>query len=792
MSYKHNNKYIELTTNGQLFPTWILANFKKYKLENIVKDIDPCTKQSKNELRNYQKFLSSFLDYNGLYTDMLIYHGLGSGKTASAINIYNMLYNYTPGWNVYLLIKAALKQATWITDLNKWLQEDEKEHRFKNIKFISYDAPNADKAFMEAVRTSDSSKKSLYIFDEAHNFIRNVYSNISSKHGKRALTIYDYIIQDKRENEGVRVLLLSGTPAINTPFELALMFNLLRPGIFPRNEAQFNQYYVSSSGYAVLNSAKKNNFQRRIMGLVSYYVGATPDYFASKTINYVDVEMSDYQEDIYTFFETIEKKMALKARHQTSNTTYKSYTRQACNFAFPTIGQSISGETRPRPKNFKMNEKELSDIDKGKKKSKDNTSTEKYYNVQNYLDTVKNFETSFDDYLLKKHKQDKEENYTIIDDIKKYKDIYKSNYNNFIKQESKKSNLLVALYTCSSKFLNMIFNILKSNGPVLVYSNYVLMEGLDIFKIYLKYFSFIEFTEDNLDKNKDNFRYTEFHGGIDDKQRKINIDRYNNIDNKTGEIIKIMLISPAGAEGLSLMNTRQVHITEPYWHETRIIQMIGRALRICSHKDLPQKDRHVDIYKYKSVRKNNGLWTTDQQIEDIARTKENVIQSFLDAMKEVAVDCELNKPHNSLVQDYKCFQFEEKNLFNEQIAPAYKDDIVDDMRIDNGSNAITSKTEKIKVIKISAVILLSKKENDTKILENKDDSLENKENSSENSDIVYSQETNYWYNPDTQVIYDYDLFYPVGKIAIDDDKIPIKYNNAYVIDKMIPIPIITN
>ena len=31
-------------------------------------------------------------------------------------------------------------------------------------------------------------------------------------------------------------------------------------------------------------------FQRRIMGLVSYYIGATPDYYASKTINYIDPE----------------------------------------------------------------------------------------------------------------------------------------------------------------------------------------------------------------------------------------------------------------------------------------------------------------------------------------------------------------------------------------------------------------------------------------------------------------------------------------------------------------------
>ena len=38
--------------------------------------------------------MADFLDYRGPYRDALLYHNLGSGKTASAINIYNMLYNF--------------------------------------------------------------------------------------------------------------------------------------------------------------------------------------------------------------------------------------------------------------------------------------------------------------------------------------------------------------------------------------------------------------------------------------------------------------------------------------------------------------------------------------------------------------------------------------------------------------------------------------------------------------------------------------------------------------------------
>src|SRR5690606_29109200 len=158
-----------------------------------------------------------------------------------------------PGWNVFILTKASLRERPWMLELEKFLSKDEYEFRYKNIVFISYDSPIADKQFMDAIKNSDSTKKNMYIIDEVHLFIRNVYSNINSKKGKRAQVIYDYIINDKKENEGVRVILLSGTPAINIPFELALLFNLLRVDIFPKSEAKFNQIYVSSTGYPTIN-----------------------------------------------------------------------------------------------------------------------------------------------------------------------------------------------------------------------------------------------------------------------------------------------------------------------------------------------------------------------------------------------------------------------------------------------------------------------------------------------------------------------------------------------------------
>lgn len=79
--------YISLTQSGRLFPSFISANFKQYKLEEALKqpNNDPCSpkerehmKELKLELRKYQLFVSQFLDYRSIYKTILLYHGLGS------------------------------------------------------------------------------------------------------------------------------------------------------------------------------------------------------------------------------------------------------------------------------------------------------------------------------------------------------------------------------------------------------------------------------------------------------------------------------------------------------------------------------------------------------------------------------------------------------------------------------------------------------------------------------------------------------------------------------------------
>lgn len=779
----NKNVYPNLKVNGRIFPIWLLKNFKKYKLPEIIRkdNEDPCSIKTKLELKKYQEFIASYLDYNSPYHDILLYYGVGAGKSASILAIYNALYNATAGWNVFLLIKASLHDNPWEAEIKKWLQNDDYSSRYGKIKWIHYDSPYADREFLDEIKKTDTSLKNMYIIDEAHNFIRNVYSNITAQKGKRAVNIYDHIIQDKKDNQSTRIVLLSATPAINKPFELGLLFNLLRPDIFPKTEILFNQYFISTGDIQTLNPMTKNMFQRRIMGLVSYYIGATPDLYASQTIHLVDAKMSPYQTEIYNFFEETERNiMKYKIKMNKSSESYKTYTRQSSNFVFPNMSQEITGESRPRPSKFKINDNDLELL----YKTKDIKNIKKTLSSQNqmYFATLDRWKEQFDLYLDEIYNRDKKGSKNVKNDIETFKKY--DDYEQWVEKEDNKSELIKVMMKCSTKFTNIIFNLFKSKGPVLIYSNYVLIEGIDILKIYLKYFGFLSFTDPNA---KDYFKYGEFHNNIKREERKKAIQIEQHADNKYGKDIKIMLFSPAGAEGISLNNIRQVHITEPYWHEVRIVQMIGRGVRQCSHKDLPQSERHVDIYRYKTVKDNvkivetrDGqlvkkekvvisdpelLKTVDFEIEEMARTKNNLIQTFLDAIKEVAIDCVLNKEHNKLGSQYKCFQFNEVSMFDKNISPAYKENIIDDMKFDNGSNSTKTVTVRIKAIKIVGII----------------DGLDKEDKNIEN----------YWYNNESRVVYDYDLHFQIGKVKVDEEGIPIKIDkDVYVIDA-IPIPTIS-
>jgi archaellin len=140
--------------------------------------------------------------------------------------------------------------------------------------------------------------------------------------------------------------------------------------------------------------------------------------------------------------------------------------------------------------------------------------------------------------------------------------------------------------------------------------------------------------------------------------------------NVWGEFLRVFMITQSGAEGISLKNVRKVLIMEPFWNMVRMDQVIGRAVRTGSHQELPPEERTVEVYTFVSTftdaqlksnftlkREDNGL-TSDAYIMQIAESKNQIIQSFLDQMKMASVDCRAHAATNKLTtQGIKCYAF---------------------------------------------------------------------------------------------------------------------------------------
>ena len=102
------------------------------------------------------------------------------------------------------------------------------------------------------------------------------------------------------------------------------------------------------------------------------------------------------------------------------------------------------------------------------------------------------------------------------------------------------------------------------------------------------------------------------------------------------------MISQAGAEGLDFKFIRQVHILEPWYNLSRIEQIIGRAVRHCSHKNLPFEKRNVEIFLYGSRLENLREEAADLYVYRLAEIKAIKIGEVNRVLKEISVDCLLN------------------------------------------------------------------------------------------------------------------------------------------------------
>jgi hypothetical protein len=654
--------------------------------ENICKTMNNKTKQS---IFKYQEFLFNYmkdlnnqsnkdhkeLDNRGL----LIFHGLGSGKTTSGILLaescrnYNLLSDnehyktedeYTR--KVILMIPANLFYDPWIKEISskcfhnceirdaikKILNENIKQKKQtqkiieKLLEFdyhiIHYNAHSVKGGYRDKLLNIETRKTSLnkyinkysernnvfddsvVIIDECHNLCNMITNKL-----KKNLNVDLY--EDLKNCKNSRFFLLSGTPIVNNPFEISVISNIIRGSnlsnniYFDDDLMKFNNTFIDDDEKKIIN---ENMLRRRLNGIISYNKGINEKVFASKIEEEIYIPFSVNQENVYLIAEKL--KNSIPDEHSDFDLS-ALYKRKASNVAFPS---------------YIFDKKQL----KNKKLKKD----KKLLNL-NHIDNQNN--------LL---------DVTITKDLQKQ--IIK-----ILDNDNKPLHIDNELSDISKKTYHIIKKINESNGPVLVYSNFVGLYGIQFIAEALKQNGYTNYNDK---KNKVNGEKGTFIKWTGNERNIKSKETFNNLKNKNGDLIKVFLMTSSGKEGINLLSIRQIHIVEPWWNYTLIKQVIGRGIRICSHDHIDKKDfidfrykkelttynnRIVNVFKYygfidlrndtdkpkKILIQRMKARSIDYRMKNVSDNKEKYKKTLLELMKEISIDCDINSIRNN--EDFHCY-----------------------------------------------------------------------------------------------------------------------------------------
>ena len=236
-------------------------------------------------------------------------------------------------------------------------------------------------------------------------------------------------------------------------------------------------------------------------------------------------------------------------------------------------------------------------------------------------------------------------NYYLLDNIK-VKNIDSFGFTKHLNNLS--VSQLRDLDTYSPKMKRILSNLDNHTGTAVVYSAFVNGEGLGIFARVLEQFGWNKYSADTKSNS-----YVLISGNMTAEERTDIINTFNSDANKTGALIRLMLLSGVGAEGLDLKNVRSIHIMEPYWNYGRIEQIIARAVRYMSHSALEEADRTVQPYIYLSdypiefVFKPTKLKKTLEKTTDVHLYIKSIkaqilIDKLYGLMIEASIDCPLH------------------------------------------------------------------------------------------------------------------------------------------------------
>ena len=507
--------------------------------------------------------------------------------------------------------------------------------------------------------------------------------------------------------------------------------NTSETSLFPEDSKEFMKRFYDPIKNTITD---KETFTRRILGMTSYYSSVdkslVPEIRTEKTLR---VPMSDYMFDKYSIIrkEEIDRDKKSKTATKKSkgkddvfsiSSSYRAYSRMACQFSFP--------ENNPRPykgdlTDIELNEEDQEQINNVTLEYNDRISKEKSSSkIQELKEELKKK-------LKELSKTDTEYDKRLQDAIKKLdedRDIY-------LRYDDGNKNKLTKY---SPKYARIMKEVLrdkdeKKKGLKFIYTEYKTCEGVGVLSIVLRANGYTPFrikqvnNEWELDFIPGEEKLGKFAVWAGDEESDIILNIYNNefhklpekirnqvlkLDktNQNGEVLEILMTTKQGAEGLNTRNVRQLHVVEPYWNPVRLDQVKGRAVRTGSHLDLPPRDRNVDIYIYLSkatkeqISRNITIFndfdgkTSDEVLYNIADDKRAIMNVMLNMMQNAAIDCSINYGDNIKTQsNIKCHNF---GTIKDNNSYSYAPDLNDELKKSERETRVATKAERFKLIQV--------------------------------------------------------------------------------------------
>jgi hypothetical protein len=579
-----------------------------------------------------QKFLKKFMSMDTRNVGLLLFHGVGVGKTCSSILIAENFVNMFDK-KVLILLPSSLESnyRKELFDVTKLNYDNETYESCNGKKYLD-NIPNWSKmskmevnkkiqrmiseeysfyGYLKLVNFVEQiKKKSKQLFGKEQEDKRNLYVYTKLKeHFSNRIIIIDEVHNVRLSNEksmkkfpkvlkmilrcadNVRLILLSATPMFDNAEEISWIMDFMY--MVDRHYLSYDtSIEFEKDGVLTKSSVKK--IKHFATNYVSYMRGYDPNTFPIK------------------YYES-ESKINHPKKDMLKNKNIDRLKSEEYKFKYSTM------------KGHQLIVYSLNNVNNNES------------DIQNRIQLSNIVYPCDDDYKLSKGKRGFMNNFE-EQDGKLLKVKYSSNKNQFLKYEN--------LENYSSKLYTIISNIQSADGLVLVYSKY-LYSGIIPCAIALEHIGYNKYNRNNIlinDSKKTVSKGSYIIMTAEESISPNNVEeliKFNEASNMKGQNIKIALINEIAAEGVTFKNVREIHILEPWYNMNKIEQIIGRGVRYYSHHSLPENERNVSIYLHANI-DNSEQETVDYRRYRTSLKKQDKINMIEKLMKENAIDCRIN------------------------------------------------------------------------------------------------------------------------------------------------------